>query len=77
MAISSYYAMRPENITYYERLDMRFRRASREILPPRLAEETRGRCPSHARSEDAPSPRALIGQRPWRDSLTIRESRTS
>jgi len=45
MAISSYYAMRPENITYYERLDMRFRRASREILPPRLAEETRGRCP--------------------------------
>ena len=45
MTISSYYALRPENVTYYERLDLRFRQVSREILPPRLAEETRGRCP--------------------------------
>ena len=45
VAISSYYALRPENVTYFQRLDMRFRQVSREILPPRLAEETRTRCP--------------------------------
>ena len=37
--ISEYYRARPDNNTYFERLDLRFRTISREILPPRLAYE--------------------------------------
>ena len=45
IAISEYYRLRFENLSYFDRLDLRFRLASREILPPRLTEMTRGNCP--------------------------------
>lgn len=42
--ITEYYRTRVESLSYFDRLDLRFRQLSRDILPPRLAEDTRYEC---------------------------------
>jgi len=54
IAITEYYRTRVEDLSFFDRIDVRFRQLSRDILPPRLAEDTRSECRGPSRCVDPP-----------------------